>query len=127
MRNAVFVHEQGISAALEWDASDARSWHALASAPSAAVVGTARLLPSGQIGRMAVARDWRGLGIGTRLLRALLDRADQAGIGPVFLHAQVGAVSFYAQRGFEPVGEPFVEAGIAHQRMVRRHCPGPLD
>ena len=35
------------------------------------------------------------------------------------LHAQRSAVGFYARAGFTPRGEPFDEAGIAHQEMVR--------
>jgi len=41
----------------------------------------------------------------------------------VMLHAQAGAVRFYARHGFVPQGEPFVEAGLAHQTMVRSLVP----
>jgi predicted GNAT family N-acyltransferase len=37
----------------------------------------------------------------------------------VMLHAQTGAVRFYARHGFVPQGMPFEEAGLPHQTMVR--------
>ena len=122
VRTAVFIREQGIPAALAWDAWDAQAWHALARAADGEVVGTARLLPSGQIGRMAVQAGWRRRGVGTALLQALLAQADAAGVGSVFLHAQCSAVPFYVRHGFAPRGEPFTEAGIEHRHMTRRPC-----
>lgn len=117
VRAEVFVGEQGIPAVLKWDGFDSEAWHALALDPTGEVVGTARLLPSGQIGRMAVLRAHRGRGAGGALLGALVALAERQGL-PVFLHAQRSAVGFYLRHGFEPVGKPFMEAGIEHQRMA---------
>ena len=81
-------------------------------------VGTARLMPSGQIGRMAVLKHLRGTGIGARLLVAAVDAARQGGHRRIFLHAQTQAAGFYERAGFHPTGETFVEAGIEHRLMV---------
>ena len=117
VRTQVFIVEQAIPAALEWDEADADSTHALAVAPDGAPVGCGRLLPDGHIGRMAVLCDWRGRGVGAALLRTLVDLARARGHAAARLHAQTHALAFYAKQGFTPLGEVFYEAGLPHQTM----------
>ena len=119
LRIAVFVDEQGVPADIEHDDWDARSLHAIASDAAGHVVGTGRLLPDGHIGRMAVARDARGHGIGSALLRALMAEAARRGHQRLLLHAQRDAVRFYAVHGFQISGAEFLEAGIVHLPMTR--------
>jgi predicted GNAT family N-acyltransferase len=119
IRVAVFVEEQGVPLALEWDEHDAVSEHAIARDREGRAVGTGRLLPDGHIGRMAVLRDARGQGVGSALLQALVHRAEVRGLGCAMLNAQTHAVPFYSRHGFEAMGEPFLEAGIPHVRMRR--------
>ena len=83
------------------------------------VLGCARLLTSGRIGRVAVLRPFRGRGVGEALMKAVLERAKARGMKDVHLAAQVQAMPFYERLGFEPYGDAFDEAGIAH-RMMRR-------
>lgn len=118
VREAVFIVEQGIPAALEWDADDATSRHALACIDGAPVA-CGRLLPDGHIGRMAVLSAWRGQGVGRAILEALIDSAQQRGLPLLQLHAQIHATGFYERAGFAAEGPPFDEVGIEHQRMVR--------
>lgn len=124
VRQAVFVEEQRLPAALERDPADAGCVHAVAFDAAGQAVGTGRLrpLPDGvmQLGRLAVLRSWRGRGVGQALLQALLEAACARGAREVMLHAQQSAASFYLDAGFELRGEEFVEAGIAHQEMVLR-------
>lgn len=120
VRLAVFVREQGVPPDLELDGQDAAARHLLARDRAGQPIGTARLLPGGQIGRMAVLADWRGRGIGGALLLRLLQTAERAGLSEVFLHAQTAAVDFYQRQGFTAEGEVFVEAGIPHRCMRRR-------
>lgn len=122
VRREVFIAEQGVPEDLEWDEDDARSVHVLAASAAAAPIGTGRLLPDGRIGRMAVLRSWRGRGVGSAILRALLDAAREAGYDEVRLHAQTHALAFYAKHGFVAIGDEFMEAGIPHREMVLR-CP----
>ena len=75
IRYAVFVDEQKVPAEIELDDWDALSLHALALDAQGRVLGTGRLLPDGHIGRMAVLQSARGQGVGTALLRALLQAA----------------------------------------------------
>jgi predicted GNAT family N-acyltransferase len=72
---------------------------------------------------MAVLGAWRRQGVGSALLRAALDTAREAGLGAVFLHAQVHALAFYAGHGFIAVGPVFDDAGIAHRTMRRAFKP----
>jgi predicted GNAT family N-acyltransferase len=120
VREAVFVHEQHVPLELEYDGLDPECAHALAESAAGEAIGTARLLPSGQIGRMAVLAPWRGRGVGSALLRALLDEADRRGITDIHLHGQTQALGFYARHGFSATGPEFMDAGIPHRRMVRR-------
>ena len=62
IRFAVFVEEQRVPAALEIDAQDPLSLHALAFDAQGDPVATGRLLPDGHIGRMAVLRRARAVG-----------------------------------------------------------------
>lgn len=117
IRLQVFVVEQKVPLAMEWDEMDALSLHAIARDASGAPVGTGRLLPDGHIGRMAVLPEFRECGIGGAILRALMEKARSRGDRAVLLNAQTQAQGFYAAHGFSPEGEVFMEAGIPHQCM----------
>ena len=113
----VFIIEQKVPKEDEWDGRDEGSWHWLATNYDDAPIGTGRLLPDGQIGRMAVLSDQRGRGIGFAILEAAVEKARRMGMAEVFLHEQIHAVRFDVKAGFEPYGEEFEEAGIAHLAM----------
>jgi len=117
IRDEVFIQEQNVPREEEWDGEDEASQHFLAVSELGDYVGCARLLPSGQIGRMAVRRSLRGTGVGAALLRAVVDAASNQGFERLFLHAQSYAEPFYRKGGFLPYGDEFQEAGIAHIAM----------
>lgn len=117
IRRTVFIEEQHVPEELEWDGEDAQAIHLLARSGEEPVA-TARLLRNGHIGRMAVLPVWRGQGIGMAMLKQLLDIARQRQLTRVYLNAQLSAVDFYARVGFIVEGETFMDAGIAHKRMV---------
>lgn len=123
IRSAVFIEEQGVPEELEWDEVDARCRHVLAFSPEDAPIGTGRLLPDGNIGRMAVLKAWRGRGVGSAILGVLLSLARKEGFDTVRLHAQTHAVGFYAKHGFAVTGDEFMEAGIPHRAMTLRLEP----
>jgi len=129
VRLAVFVHEQGIPEEEEWDEDDAAAVHAVVRNLADCPLATGRLIHVGQpaghakIGRMAVLRCARGVGLGDLVLEGLIDQARQLGIQHLALHAQVSAQAFYARHGFLPEGDVFDEVDIPHQRMTLTLSP----
>ena len=116
IRFEVFVDEQAVPIEEELDDMDESSIHFLATV-SEKPVGTARLLRSGQIGRMAVLKPYRRHGIGAALLDAAVETALREGHPEPFLHAQTHALNFYAANGFVAFGDVFLDAGIEHRAM----------
>lgn len=119
VREKVFIREQHVPEKLEWDGLDDTATHVVAQDKHGQVIGTARLLDNGHIGRMAVLPEWRHQGVGSALLNELLLLAQQRQLSQVFLHAQTSAVEFYQRHGFSPRDEEFMDAGIPHRYMQR--------
>ena len=123
IRTQVFVQEQRIPQALEWDDEDAAALHAVGYNRVGQPIATGRLLqPSpgvAKIGRMAVHQVLRGCGIGRQVLHALLEAARARGDREAVLHAQCSAEAFYREAGFAPRGTVLDEAGIPHIEMAR--------
>lgn len=119
IREAVFVAEQSVPPEIEVDGDDPSATHFLAF-DNNFPIGTARLLPDGHIGRVAVLKDWRGLGVGDLLLQAAIQEAERKGLTEQFLSAQVHATAFYERHGFNVVSSEFLEAGIPHVDMLRK-------
>ena len=120
VREMVFVREQKVPPELEWDGRDEQCLHMLAEDRDGNPIGTGRLLPDGHIGRMAVLREWRGRGVGSALLRALMEEGRKRGFETMILAAQVQAMPFYEKAGFVAEGDVFDDAGIPHRNMVWR-------
>jgi predicted GNAT family N-acyltransferase len=118
VRRPVFVVEQRVPEEIEVDDLDPLCLHVVALNHNGQPVGTARMTENGHIGRCAVLAQWRGQGIGTRLVTMLINHAAEAGLESVCLHSQVSAMPFYEKLGFVPHGDEFVEAGIIHKSMV---------
>ena len=121
LRRTVFIEEQGVSEAVEVDDLDEVAIHLLA-LQDGRVIGSARLLVKGEIGkigRVCVLREGRGQGIGAALIRAAVARLRQVdGVKMAKLGAQTHALGFYAGLGFVAVGDDYIEAGIEHRDMV---------
>jgi len=123
VRRQVFIEEQQIDEADEWDAQDAQALHAILLDEAGIPLATGRMFPDPQqagvamIGRMAVVRGQRGQGLGKQVLQALMQAAKQAGFTHAKLHAQTSAQAFYAAQGFVAEGHVYDEVGIAHINM----------
>ena len=118
VRETVFVQEQNVPVELEWDGIDDQCLHLLAEDDQGNPIGTGRLLPDGHIGRMAVLPEWRGKGVGTALLRTLMQEGEKRGFRKLVLAAQLQAMPFYEKEGFVAQGNVFDDAGIPHRNMV---------
>ena len=119
IRDAVFIAERSVPPELEWDSEDMDAVHFLASEGDYPI-GTARLLQDGEIGRLSVLKDWRGLKVGEALLTAAINEAEKRGLKEQKLSAQVQAIAFYERFGFTVVSDEFLEAGLPHVNMVRQ-------
>ena len=122
LRGIVFVEEQNVPVSLEIDGMDSDCRHVIA-LMDGRTIGTARLLPSGYIGRMCVLKEFRNQGIGTKMLECLIQQAffDQTSgvlMDEVTLNSQSSAIVFYEASGFQTCSEEFREANIVHRKMV---------
>jgi len=120
LRFAIFVGEQNVPSGIELDDMDAMCVHAVAYDVDNKAIGTGRLLPDGHIGRMAVVKEWRRRGVGAEIMAALMAEARKRGHKEVVLSAQLQAAEFYRELGFVAEGKVFPEAGILHQKMLRK-------
>ncbi len=128
LRRAVFVGEQGVSVEEEIDGADDAALHLVALAPDEGrVIGTLRMLSgadTAKVGRVAVAREWRRMGIALAMLELAIARARADGYRRARLAAQLDAVELYRRAGFAVESEVFQEAGIDHVWMGRTLAPG---
>lgn len=116
IRELVFIEEQGVPLVLEFDGLDEAALQLLVMVDGQ-YVGTGRMLDDGHIGRIAILADFRGLGLGAKMVQALVDEAARLGYPRVYLGAQTQALGFYAKLGFTTYGEEFMDAGIPHLSM----------
>ncbi|MDB6176756.1 GNAT family N-acetyltransferase [Paracoccus sp. Z330] len=122
LRHQVFVVEQNVPEAEEWDGLDGQAIHLVAWQGNKAV-GTARILEkgdTGKIGRVCVTQEARGTGLGAALIRAALDvLRGRPGMRRALLGAQTHAIGFYEKLGFVAHGPIYDDAGIPHRDMTR--------
>ena len=118
IRYEVFVDEQNVPEELEIDGLDGEAKHVLTFVDEVPI-GTGRILSDGHIGRVAVLKNFRGLGIGKSIMKELIKCAQDLSLEKVWLSSQWHAHSFYLDLGFVCVGEIYKEAGIDHIKMFR--------
>ena len=125
IRAEVFIVEQGVPADLERDEHDSKALHFIALTDGQSV-GTARVVlgdsgTSAKIGRVAVYRSNRGLGIGKLLIAAIEGYPDLKRVHTFYLDAQTHALQFYEGLGYEAYGKEIMDAGMPHRRMKKRN------
>ena len=122
IRELVFVVEQEVDAAEEYDEFEDSSVHFLAKVDGVSV-GTARwrFTANGvKMERFAVLKAARGKGVGQALVAAVLEdisKHPEAQGKKKYLHAQIHAMPLYAKFGFQIVGDQFEECAILHYKM----------
>jgi len=114
IRRKVFILEQKIPEADEFDDADEKRSHVLVLSEKRDAVGTGRIEATGKIARIAVVAEYRDQGVGTAILERLIKEARSRGYDRVFLHAQTQALDFYKKFGFVSDEKAFMEAGIPH-------------
>ena len=119
IRREVFIEEQNVSEADEYDGTDGGCIH-LVMYEGDTPVSTGRIMITRDdfiLGRIATIKSHRGRGIGAGVVQTLIDACVQMGGDRQILHSQTHAISFYEKLGFTCYGEEFYDAGIPHVAM----------
>ena len=124
LRCRVFVLEQGPY--LDADGVDRSSWHLLGRGDDAALMAYLRVVDPGvkyaepSIGRVVIAPEVRGTGLGRVLMQQGIQRCDAAWPGRgIRISAQAHLEPFYRSLGFLAVGDSYLEDNIPHLEMCR--------
>jgi GNAT superfamily N-acetyltransferase len=118
IRRIVFQEEQAIPAALDFDGRDPNCRHCLVTVADRPA-GVARL-DGTHIQRIAVLPEFRGQGIGTLLIEALVAAAREQGLVEVVADAQATSVPIFRRLGFEIADDPRIVVGIEHWSVRQR-------
>ncbi len=119
IRRRVFIEEQNVPFAEEWDATDNIAGH-LIIFQEGKPAGTLRFYPDEDwlhVGRVAVLPEYRGKGLGKRLMKRCLQEGQRLGFKRSYLNSQSDKTRFYTSFGYQCTGDEFMEAGIQHRRM----------
>lgn len=120
LRERVFIVEQNC-VYLDADGADLLSRHLWAD-EAGQIRAYLRIVPAGlkyaelSIGRVIIAPEARGTGLG----KELMIRGIEAAAAPIRISAQAHLQRFYGDLGFTAEGEPYDEDGIPHIEMTRR-------
>lgn len=122
IRQEVFVDEQKVSRADEFDQYETICTHFVALDDAGQPIGAARWRTTEKgikLERFAVKQSWRGKGVGSALVQTVLDdiRTHKGRGAHLYLHAQLTAVPLYSKFGFEREGDQFLECDIWHYHM----------
>jgi len=123
IRKTVFCEEQGFSVDGEFDDLDEKSYFVLLNDNEKAVA-TARFFmlsdDTAKIGRIAVLKSNRKMGLGRQLMEAAMEYAHEKGATTFDVGAQHQAIGFYESLGFTVCGEEYNDEGVPHYPMVKQ-------
>lgn len=119
IRRKVFVVEQSVEPTQEFDRFETCCQHYLAYFENRAV-GTARWRETDQgikLERIAVLPQYRNHGIGTILLKHLIEDV-KIHNKFIYVTAQLHMCAWFEKNGFALEGEEFIEVGIPHRKLI---------
>lgn len=122
IREEVFVKEQGFQH--EFDEHDPKSWH-LVLYLDGHPIATGRIFEvdpeTYRIGRIAVLKAYRGMSVGTYVVKFLCNKIISLGARKAVLRAQLDKQGFYKKIGFrpDPNGEIVLDEGVPHIEMSK--------
>jgi predicted GNAT family N-acyltransferase len=128
IRQIVFVQEQHCDPSSDLDSVDThcQTLHILVRV-NGQLAATGRCFPATsmpcggcwRIGRMAVLKEFRGLGLGSRILEWFHQRLVESEVAQTVLDAQCHALEFYRRFGYVAEGDIFLDENIPHQLMKK--------
>ena len=124
IRIRVFVIEQQIPWQWEFDDYDKIARHILVKDQDK-IIGTGRLFPylgndDYKLGRIAVLKEYRGNGIGTKILKHLELIAKDKKVNQITLEAQSDKLNFYLKENYIIEGDKYLMDGIYHNLMSKK-------
>ena len=120
IRRKVFVDEQGVDPALEYDKEEDAHHYLLLISDKPVATARWRDTENGiKLERFAVLFEFRNQGFGEIILKEVLKDV-KAMKRTIYLHSQLRAVPFYERNGFVKKGPVFFEANMGHYYMEFR-------
>ena len=116
IRTPVFIEEQAVAPDFEWDELDASAIHILALFDNQPIA-CLRIIEYHKIGRMAVLKEWRDLGLGAALLLEAVAVCKNYGSKSIHISAQTHAIEFYRKAGFKVTSVEYCDVHIPHVDM----------
>jgi ElaA protein len=122
-RIAVFVVEQNCPYqeldGLDADAEHLIAWSGTALAGYLRVLGPGARFAEPSMGRIIIAKEFRGSGLGREIVAQGIERVRMRYPGsPLRISAQVYLQKFYESFGFATMSEPYLEDNIPHVEML---------
>lgn len=123
IRMQVFVKEQGFSKDLELDENEQKATH-LVGFVDGHLAATSRFFFDESrgaylISRIAVMKEYRGKGLGGKIVKAAEDEIVKLGGKTAVIHAQLRVKEFYESLGYKAYGEIDLEEGVEHIMMKK--------
>lgn len=122
IRKKVFIEEQKVPLNIEIDGLDSEAEHFIAYLDDEPI-GCARIRAENKhakLERIAIIKEQRGKGFGTKLTIFLIDYCKQKNFQEIRLHSQTYVSGFYKKLDFKVIGKHFYEAGIEHVEMFMK-------
>ena len=120
VRIEVFMKEQGFQN--EFDEIDERAYHVVVYQDKCAIA-TGRMYFEDEktmiLGRIAVIKEYRGTGLGNKVVKSLENKAKELNCTTVKLSAQQRAQMFYEKLGYQPIGEVYYDEWCPHITMSK--------
>jgi ElaA protein len=125
LRQRVFVVEQNCPY-LDLDGKDKKSYHVIGRDGKGNVVATARILhpginyPEVSIGRVVIAGENRGSGLGNVLMQETINfcKEEFGDDVAIRISAQSYLLGYYQNHGFVSTGKQYLEDDIPHEEMI---------
>ncbi len=120
VRKEVFIIGQHVDPAIDQDGKDEYLEHFVI-LRGKEPAGCLRFRPLDstvvKLERIAILSQFRGLGLGKKLVQAAVEEAERCKYKKLTMNAQYYLLDYYRNLGFSAVGEPFYEAEIKHIKM----------
>jgi len=121
IRHKVFILEQHITQLQQLsDQHDQTCHHLLVRNYQSQVLAIGRITKQGRIGKIAVLLPYRGVGIGSKILKALVAIGKRHQLGGVSVNAELGGRHFFNLHKFSIAGPVFMKQGVPHQMLARK-------